>query len=151
MKTLSRLLLIFFFAIAQIPVLPVFVLMIAQSDNGHRICLSEEEGVVKMVLRHDQVRTSHQNVLDVLIRLEANNDNTQDHVMNFVHSDLPYESFHSSSDQNVLIASNAWIVGDETIIVIGDEPLVAEEIPVEWSRTDYTRVPLGLTQTVILV
>ncbi len=57
MKTLSRLLLIFFFAIAQIPVLPVFALMIAQSDNGHRICLSEEEGVVKMVLRHDQVRT----------------------------------------------------------------------------------------------
>jgi hypothetical protein len=151
MKTLSRLLLILLFAIAQIPVLPVTALVIAQNDNGHQICLSEEEGVVKMVLRHDKVHTLHQGALDILIRLEANNDNTQDHVMNFVHSELPYESFRSPFDQNVLASCEAWIAGDEIIIVIGDEPLVAEEIPVEWSRADHTRVPLGLTQTVILV
>ncbi len=71
--------------------------------------------------------------------------------MNFVHSELPYESFRSSFDQNVLASCEAWIAGDEIIIVIGDQPLVAEEIPIDWIRADHTRVPLGLTQTVILV
>lgn len=151
MKNLSRLLLIFIFAIAQIPVLPVVALMIAQRDNGHRICLSEEEGVVKLVLRHDRSPTKHLGVLDVLIRIEANNNEAQDHVMNFVHSELPYEFFRSSFDQSDLAACEVWIAGDENILVIGDQPLVAEEIPMEWSRTDHPKIPLGLTQTVILV
>lgn len=151
MKTLSRLLLIFFFAIAQIPVLPVVALMIAQRDNGHQICLSEEEGVVKLVLRHDRSPSTHLGVLDVLIRIEANSDDTQDHEMNFVHSELPYELFSSAFDQNDLAASETWIVGDEIIAVIGDQPLVAEEIPMDWSRTDHSKVPLGLSKTVILV
>lgn len=151
MKNLSRWLLILIFALAQIPVLPVLALMVAEIDNGHRICLSEEDGVLKMVLRHDQIQARHLDVLDVLICLEANKDDTQDHVMNFVHSKLSFESSRSSCDQQEIAASEAWIEGDEIIAIIGDEPLVAEEIPIEWSRGDHTRIPLGLTQTVILV
>ena len=151
MKNLLRWLLILIFALAQIPVLPVLALMVAEIDNGHRVCLSEEDGVLKMVLRHDQVQARHSDVLDVLICLEANKDDTQDHVMNFVHSKLSFESSRSSYDQQEIAASEAWIEGDEIIAIIGDEPLVAEEIPMEWSRTDHIKVPLGLTQTVILV
>jgi hypothetical protein len=151
MKNLSRWLLILIFATAQIPMLPLCALMIAQIDNGHRICLSEDDGVVKMVLRHDQIQARHSDALDVLICLEANKDNAQDHVMNFVHSKLSFESTRSSCDPQENAASEAWIEGDEIIAVIGDQPLVAEEIPVEWSRGDHTKIPLGLTQTVILV
>lgn len=151
MKKLSRWLLILIFATAQIPLLPLCALMIAQIDNGHRICLSEDDGVLTMVLRHDQVQARHSDVLDALICIEANKDDAQDHVMNFVHSKLSFESSRSSYDPQENAASEAWIEGDEIIAVIGDQPLVAEEIPVEWSRGDHTRIPLGLTQTVILV
>jgi hypothetical protein len=151
MKNLYRWLLILIFATTQIPMLPLCALMIAQIDNGHRISLSEEGGVVKMVLRHDRAQTCHLDVLDALICIEANKDDAQDHVMNFVHSKLSFESSRSSYDPQENAASEAWIEGDEIFAVIGDQPLVAEEIPLEWSRGDHIRIPLGLTQTVILV
>jgi hypothetical protein len=151
MKNVYRWLLILIFATTQIPMLPLCALMIAQIDNGHRISLSEDDGVVKMVLRHDQIQARHSDVLDALICLVENKDDAQDHVMNFVRSKLSFESSRSSCDQHESAVSEAWIEGDEIISVIADQPLVAEEIPLEWSRGDHTRVPLGLTQTVILV
>lgn len=151
MKTLYRWLLILLFATTQIPMLPLCALVIAQIDKGHRICLSEEDGVVTMVLRHDQVQTRHLNVLDALICIEANKGDTQDHVMNFVHSKLSLEPSRSTSDQDEIAASEAWIEGDEMISLLGDQPPVAEEIPVARIRGDHTRIPIGLRQTVILV
>lgn len=151
MKTLFRWLLILIFATAQIPVLPLFALMTAEIDKGHRICLSEENGVFTLVLRHDRKQAEHLEALNALLFVAANHDDTQDHVMHFVHSTLSFESSQSSFHVKEIAANEAWIEGDEIIAIIGDHPPVSEEIISEWSRTDQTILPLGLSQTVLLV
>lgn len=151
MKTLFRWFLILIFATAQIPLLPLCALVIAQADNGHRICLSEQDGVVKIVLRHDQGQARHTDALNALIRLEANQNDAQDHEMNFLHSKLSFETSRATCKSPDIATSEAWIEGDEIIAVIGDQPPVVAEIPVACRRTEHAKVPLGLAQTVILV
>lgn len=151
MKTLFRWLLILIFATAQIPLLPLCALVIAQVDNGHQICLSEQDGVVKIVLRHDQGQARHIGALNALIRLEANQNDAPDHEMNFLHSKLSIEESRASCKSHDTASCEAWVEGDEIIALIGEQPPVVEEIPLAARPADDTHVPLGLAQTVILV
>jgi septum formation inhibitor MinC len=86
-----QILLVFYWLLIQIPVMPMVSFLVAELDGSHQVSLKKEHGLAVLRLKHRVLPHQHTAAMDLLLRVATVNDQERDHQIQFSHVDENFE------------------------------------------------------------